>query len=155
MGGVDETRFSQEANSHPAVALLTNRFLLFRELVSELPPSLQVEFPFYAYGDYDLFVEVHKYAQPYLVRYALLPASKTDHSSIVQAVIEDPKSDLMFLEDESGGWSVTFLDEVRQITKVETIAMPELVSEPPGNWASTQVAEALEKYLVGFPPVAW
>jgi len=104
-GGLDVTTFGQEVDSHPAIALITNRFLLYHEVAGNLPVEVRDQLPFYADQEYDLGIEVLEYLDPPMVRYAILPGREPGHVSIVQSIMrEADESKLLFREDENGNW---------------------------------------------------
>ncbi len=156
-GGVDIMTFGQgQPNSHPAVALIINRFLLYQDLVSELPEEFCEQLPFYAYKEYDLGIEVHEYLDPAIVRYAVMPAHRSGRISVVPSVILEPNdTSLLFTRNEDGSWNFRVGEILRKISSLEEMNLGRLLTESPGFIATNWLQTDLKKYLPGFPPQPW
>jgi len=155
-GGLDVSDFGQQVDSHPAIALIANRFLLCQEFASGLPREIRDQLPFYCNKEYDLAIEVHEFLTPPIVRYAVVPGHEPGHVSIVQSILKEPDdASLLFRRDEDGYWHFQVDKIARKVSSVEQVIIGQLMTESPGSWAQRRLRAELQECLPGFPPGAW
>lgn len=155
-GGIDAMTFGKDPSSHPAIALIINRFLLYQDVASRLHPEIRDLLPFYAHKEYDLAIEVHEYSDPPVIRYAVAPGLKTGQICIVQSVLRQPNDPLMvFKQANDGSWYFEIEGIPRKVLSVEEVSMGQLIAEPQGSWAQKQLKDHLEQHLAFFPPRVW
>jgi len=154
-GGIDTTILGRQTDSHPAIALVVNRFVLYRALANGLPTELRAHLPFYATQGYDLAVEVLDYLDFPTVRFAVVPSQESENISVFASILQKTNDTALFERDEDGNWCFQAARTVRIVSAVEQVSAGELMKEPPGFTAQKWLKADLESHLPGFPPQPW
>jgi len=154
-GGIDIAAFRQQADTHPAIALVVNRFVLYRGLADGLPTKLRAHLPFYATQGYDLAVEVLEYLDFPTVRFAVVPRQESENISVFASILQKADDTALFERDEDGNWCFRAGKTVRKVSAVEQVSVGELMKESPGSTAQKWLKADLEPHLPGFPPQPW
>jgi hypothetical protein len=156
VGGIDIAKFSSQPDSHPAIALVTNRFLLYQEFASMLHPEIRDQLPFYATKEYDLAIEVNERVHPAIVRYAITTGHQPGGISIIQSILKDTtKEPALFEQDDRGNWYFRYRDQKRSVNTITETSIANLWINSPGSDTTKWLENDLERYLPSFPPQPW
>lgn len=156
VGGLDVMTFGEQIKSHPAVALIANRFTGYHDFASGLPLDIREQLPFYAQREFDLAIEVHEYLNPPIVRYAITPGRKAGNVSVVQTIIQDADPDqCLFKRNEDGSWYYQLGENIQIVPAIEEVDMIRLLSESSGSVAQKWLRDDLTRHWINFSLGTW
>lgn len=155
-GGIDTSKVDPKILPDPAFSLIINRFVLYQELCSKLPSSIQTKLPFYATQPFSLVIELHIYAAPPFVRYAIIENIHPKSVGIIPIMysnIQDVEHRIIYNGD--GTTNVIFDNRTYISTSAKDIQLHDLYRGSPGAIAQSWLRDFLQNNLIGFPPRDW
>lgn len=157
-GGLDSDALVDQHQLHPAIPLVTNRFMIYQQLASDFPAEIAAEMPFYATKPFDLVVEVHAYFSPPIICFALTRARADNSISLIPSIVNtENNQDALFEKDTDGEWQLR-TEKIVNLGQVEVLTVTnlfELTSGSPSHWAHRELNTQLTQMLPGYPPSIW
>lgn len=154
-GGLNPISFEKSGGSHPAIALITNRFLLYHEVADNLPFEIVEQLPFYAAKAFKLAIEVDENSQFPVVLYSIIPSLSPERAEIIQSVqsraIQDPK---LFRRD-NGICYLKIGDTEEVVPSIEEVSLGQVMTESPSVPAQQWLIKDIKAIIPGFPPEPW
>ncbi len=154
-GGLMVAEVARDKGVDPAVSLLLNRFMRFHDLCTELPMELRQGLPFYATQSFDLAIEVHKYLDPSIVRFAVVPGHDPAAICVSPTVLNNASDQGVFEKVGPNSWQFKGKEAVQEASSLEEIELTQLQHMSPGQVAEGWLKKHLEESLYGYPPEAW
>lgn len=155
-GGIDVSDIDPKILQDPAFSLVINRFVLFQELCSKLPLSIQVKLPFYATQPFTLVIELHSYASPPFARYAIIENLRPKEVAIIPifySSLQEVENRINKYNDGTAEVSVGNRKFVSTFS--EDIRLNDLYMHSSGAIAQSWLRDFLQNNLAGFPPKDW
>lgn len=154
-GGIDPSDFEKKHKLNPAIALVTNRFLLYQEIASGLPFEILSRLPFYANNPFKLAIEIINYSEPPVLLYAISPSPDPKKADIIQSVLDEEKEAPGMFRIKGGLWYLKIGDEEKAVPDVEEVLLGRILTEQPSNQAQQWLLKDLISFLPLFPPASW
>jgi hypothetical protein len=154
-GGINPSEFEKKHNLNPAIALVTNRFLLYKEIASGLPSEILSHLPFYANNPFQLAIEIINYTEPPVLLYAISPSSDPKKADVIQSVLNEEKEAPGMFRIKGGVWYLKIGDEEKAVPDVEEVLLGRILTDQPSNEAQQWLLKDLKSFLPLFPPASW
>lgn len=155
-GGINTSNVNSKFLPDPAFGLIINRFVLFQDLCSKLPSSIQTKLPFYATQPFSLVIELHGYSDRPFARYAIVENLRPKEISVIPihySTLQEVENRIKRHKD--GTAEVNFNNRKFISTFSEDVRLNDLHTRSPGAIAQSWLRDFLQTNLVGFPPKDW
>ncbi len=156
-GGIDVAQFAGKRETHPAVAMITNRYIAFQEMAARLPENISQRLPFFATAPFHLIIDMSEAEKPPTVRFVVIPSENEDGNQVTQSIWPVGASDRIsvFEKDAEGACTARVGNDILSIPSFEEETLGEVMGTSPSQYARDWVYEELRVNFPGFPPEDW